>query len=160
MNAMMRSMRKSGLGAGLLALLLSTGAGAHGASTHELSKEPTITVYRDPNCGCCTKWIEHLTKHGFLVTDRKTDEMTEIKRGLGVPGKLESCHTGVVNGYVIEGHVPAADIQRLLKEKTKVAGLAVPGMPMGSPGMEGPRTDRYEVVSFDKTGNTKVFAKH
>jgi hypothetical protein len=86
--------------------------------------------------------------------------MSEIKRGLGVPEKLESCHTGVVNGYVIEGHVPAADIHRLLKEKAKVAGLAVPGMPMGSPGMEGPRTDRYDVVSFDKTGTTKVFAKH
>jgi hypothetical protein len=148
------------LGAGLLALLLTTGAGAHEASAHDLSKEPAITVYRDPNCGCCSKWIEHLIKHGFAVTDRKSDEMSEIKRGLGVPEKLESCHTGVVNGYVIEGHVPAADIHRLLKEKAKVAGLAVPGMPMGSPGMEGPRTDRYDVVSFDKTGTTKVFAKH
>jgi len=160
MNAMIRSLRKSGLGAGLLAFLLSTGAGAHEASTHDLSKEPTITVYRDPNCGCCSKWIEHLIKHGFVVKDRKSDEMSEIKRGLGVPEKLESCHTGVVNGYVIEGHVPAADIHRLLKEKAKVAGLAVPGMPMGSPGMEGPRVDRYDVVSFDKTGTTKVFAKH
>jgi hypothetical protein len=140
--------------------LLSTGASANEASTHDFAKEPTITVYRDPNCGCCTKWIEHLIKHGFLVIDKKSDEMSEVKRGLGVPDKLESCHTGVVNGYVIEGHVPAADIHRLLKEKTKVAGLAVPGMPMGSPGMEGPRTDRYDVVSFDKTGNTKVFAKH
>ena len=86
--------------------------------------------------------------------------MTEIKRGLGVPESLESCHTGVVNGYVIEGHVPAADIKRLLKTKPKVTGLAVPGMPMGSPGMEGPRTDRYNVVSFDKSGKTTVYAKH
>jgi len=158
---MIRSMGKSGLRAGLLMLVLTTGASGHEASSpHAFSKEPAITVYRDPSCGCCSKWIEHLIKHGFLVKDRKSDEMSEIKRGLGVPKKLESCHTGVVNGYVIEGHVPAADIQRLLKEKTKVAGLAVPGMPMGSPGMEGPRVDRYEVVSFDKAGNTKVFAKH
>jgi len=154
---MIRSIGKSALRAGLLMLVLTAAAPAHEAT---FSKEPAITVYRDPNCGCCTKWIEHLIKHGFLVTDRKSDEMSEVKRGLGVPEKLESCHTGVVNGYVIEGHVPAADIQRLLKEKTKVAGLAVPGMPMGSPGMEGPRTDRYDVVSFDKAGNTKVFAKH
>jgi hypothetical protein len=154
-------MRKSVLRAGLMMSVLTTGASANeAASTHDFAKKPAITVYRDPNCGCCTKWIEHLIKHGFLVTDRKSDEMSEVKRGLGVPEKLESCHTGVVNGYVIEGHVPAADIHRLLKEKTKVAGLAVPGMPMGSPGMEGPRTDRYDVVSFDKTGNTRVFAKH
>ncbi len=158
--AIMRSMKRMRLGAGLIALALSTGAAAPAEPLHDFSKEPTITVYRDPNCGCCTKWIEHLIKHGFTVNDRKSDEMSEIKRGLGVPEKLESCHTGVVNGYVIEGHVPAADIHRLLKEKTKVAGLAVPGMPMGSPGMEGPRTDRYDVVSFDKAGHTKVFAKH
>src|SRR5688500_20320205 len=101
MNAMIRSLRKSGLGAGLLALLLSTGAGAHEASVHELSKGPTITVYRDPNCGCCTKWIEHLIKHGFVVNDRKTDEMTEVKSWLGVPGKLESCHNVVVNVSVL-----------------------------------------------------------
>lgn len=158
---MIRSMRRSGLGAGLLALVLSTGAAAHeSSSAHVFSKEPTITVYRDPNCGCCTKWIEHLIKHGYRVADKKTAEMTEIKRGLGVPETLESCHTGVVNGYVIEGHVPAADIKKLLKDKPRVTGLAVPGMPMGSPGMEGPRKDRYEVLSFDKTGKTKVFAKH
>jgi len=156
---MNRSTRRLRLGIGFLALAMSTGAAAP-SSMHAFSKEPVITVYRDPNCGCCSKWIEHLIKHGFRVDDKKTAEMPEIKRGLGIPDDLESCHTGVVNGYLIEGHVPAADIKRLLKEKPRVAGLAVPGMPMGSPGMEGPRTDRYEVVSFDKSGNTKVFAKH
>lgn len=156
---MSRSTRKIRLGVGFLALAMTTGAAAP-YPVHEHSKEPVITVYRDPNCGCCTKWIEHLVKHGFRVNDKKSDDMSAIKRGLGVPEKAESCHTGVVNGYVIEGHVPAADIQRLLKEKPKVAGLAVPGMPMGSPGMEGPRTDRYDVLSFDKSGATKVFAKH
>lgn len=146
------------LAVSLLALAMTTGAAA--PSSHAFADHPVITVYRDPNCGCCTKWIEHLIKHGFRVKDNKSDAMSEVKRGLGVPESLESCHTGVVNGYVIEGHVPAADIQRLLKAKPKVAGLAVPGMPMGSPGMEGPRTDRYDVVSFDKTGKTAVFAKH
>ena len=156
---MSRSTKKIRLSIGFLALAMTTGAAAR-PSTHEHSNHPVITVYRDPNCGCCTKWIEHLIKHGFRVKDNKSDDMSEIKRELGVPKKLESCHTGLVNGYVIEGHVPAADVQRLLKEKPKVAGLAVPGMPMGSPGMEGPRTDRYDVVSFDKSGSTKVFAKH
>lgn len=158
---MIRSIRKLGLGAGLVGVALSTVAAAHGPSPiHVASKDPVITVYRDPACGCCTKWIDHLIKHGFRVKDNKSDEMSEIKRGLGVPESMESCHTGVVNGYVIEGHVPAADIQRLLKQKPKVAGLAVPGMPMGSPGMEGPRTDRYDVLSFDKSGKTTVYAKH
>jgi|SRR5688572_3251735 len=156
---MKHSTRKIRLAVGFLALAMSTGAAAP-SSSHALSREPVITVYRDPNCGCCSKWIEHLIKHGFRVKDNKSDEMSEVKRGLGVPDSMESCHTGVVNGYVIEGHVPAADIQRLLKEKPKVAGLAVPGMPMGSPGMEGPRTDRYDVLSFDKSGKTSVYAKH
>jgi len=156
---MSRSTRKIRLSIGFLALAMTTGAAAP-SPMHDLYKGPVITVYRDPNCGCCTKWIEHLIRHGFRVKDNKSAEMTEIKRGLGVPESLESCHTGVVNGYVIEGHVPAADIKRLLKQKPKVAGLAVPGMPMGSPGMEGPRKDRYEVLSFDKTGRTRVFAKH
>lgn len=156
---MSRSTRKIRVSVGFLALAMTTGAAAP-STVHEHPKQPVITVYRDPNCGCCTKWIEHLIKHGFRVTDKKSNEMSEIKRGLGVPEKTESCHTGVVNGYVIEGHVPASDIKRLLKEKPKVAGLAVPGMPMGSPGMEGPRTDRYEVLSFDKAGVTKVFARH
>jgi len=155
------SMRKFGLGAGLVALALTTGAAVPTPSSgHSHSDGPVITVYKDPNCGCCNHWVDHLIKHGYRVTAKNTSEMTEIKRGLGVPEDLESCHTGVVNGYVIEGHVPAADISRLLKEKPAVVGLAVPGMPMGSPGMEGPRTDRYDVVSFDKGGKTKVFAKH
>ena len=156
---MKHSTKQIRLAFSFFALAMTTGAAAPSPS-HAFDKKPMITVYRDPNCGCCTKWIEHLIKHGFRVKDNKSDAMSEVKRGLGVPESLESCHTGVVNGYVIEGHVPAADIQRLLKAKPKVAGLAVPGMPMGSPGMEGPRTDRYDVLSFDKTGKTRVYAKH
>lgn len=156
---MNRSIQKIWLGIGFLTLAMTTGAAAP-SSMHAPSKEPVITVYKDPNCGCCSKWIEHLIKHGYRVNEKNTAEMTEIRRGLGVPERLESCHTAVVNGYLIEGHVPAPDIKRLLKEKPRVLGLAVPGMPMGSPGMEGPRTDRYEVLSFDKSGKTTVFAKH
>jgi hypothetical protein len=123
-------------------------------------KTPTITVYKDPGCGCCKSWIEHLIKNGYRVDAKDTPDMAEVKRTLGVPDRLSACHTGVVNGYLIEGHVPAADIARLLKEKPKVTGLAVPGMPMGSPGMEGPRAQHYQVLSFDKSGKTKIFASY
>lgn len=156
---MKHSRFRTGLGVSFLALVALTGAVAP-APAHARAKEPVITVYRDPNCGCCKNWIAYLIKHGFKVVDKTSDDMPEIKSGLGVPDDLRSCHTGVVNGYVIEGHVPAADIARLLKEKASVAGLAVPGMPMGSPGMEGSRVDRYDVISFRKDGKTAVFAKH
>ena len=124
------------------------------------AKKPVITVYKDPSCGCCKNWIEHLIKHGYRVDAKDTPQMTEIKRTLGVPATLTACHTGMVNGYLIEGHVPAADIDRLLAQKPKIAGLAVPGMPMGSPGMEGARAQRYQVLAFDKKGKTTVFANH
>jgi hypothetical protein len=154
-----RFVRTFTFGASFVALALTTGA-ARPPAVGAPAKEPIITVYKDPSCGCCKSWIEHLIKHGYRVDARDTSEMTEIKRTLGVPEALTSCHTAMVKGYLIEGHVPAADIARLLKEKPKVAGLAVPGMPMGSPGMEGPRTDRYKVLSFDKAGNTKTFASY
>jgi hypothetical protein len=151
-------MKTFSLGAGSLALMLTTGAVA--PAVKATPKEPTITVYKDPSCGCCKSWIEHLIKHGYRVDAKDSPNMAEIKRTLGVPEALTACHTGVVNGYLIEGHVPAADIAKLLKEKPKVAGLAVPGMPMGSPGMEGPRRQHYQVLSFDKNGKTKVFASY
>ncbi|HST08110.1 MAG TPA: DUF411 domain-containing protein [Gemmatimonadaceae bacterium] len=122
--------------------------------------KPTITVYKDPSCGCCRNWIEHLIKHGYRVDAKDTPNMAEVKHTLGVPDGITACHTAVVNGYLIEGHVPAADIDRLLAKKPKIAGLAVPGMPMGSLGMEGPRTQHYQVLSFDKTGKAGVFASY
>ena len=125
-----------------------------------VAKKPTITVYKDPNCGCCKKWIEHLVRNGYRVDAKDTPGMSEIKQTLGVPDRITSCHTAVVNGYLIEGHVPAADIDRLLAQKPTIAGLAVPGMPMGSPGMEGGASQRYQVLAFDKTGKTRVFASH
>jgi hypothetical protein len=154
-----RFFRPFALGVSVVALALTTGA-APVSPLDVAPKTPTITVYKDPGCGCCKSWIEHLLKHGYRVDAKDTPGMTEVKRTLGVPDRLSACHTAVVNGYLIEGHVPASDIARLLKEKPKVAGLAVPGMPMGSPGMEGPRAQHYQVLSFDKAGKTKIFASY
>jgi hypothetical protein len=120
-----------------------------------------VTMYKDPNCGCCSKWAEHMRASGFSVKEVATAKMGDVKREAGVPQALGSCHTARVGGYVIEGHVPAADVKRLLAEKPKVTGIAAPGMPQGSPGMEGPYpAERYEVVSFDSEGRTAVFAEH
>jgi hypothetical protein len=118
-----------------------------------------ITVYRSASCGCCKKWEDHLRANGFTTKDVVQDDLSEIKAESGVPAKLVSCHTALVGGYVIEGHVPAADIQRLLREKPKLIGLSAPGMPGGAPGMDTSH-DPYEVLSFDAKGNTTVWAKH
>ena len=117
------------------------------------------TVYKSPTCGCCAKWVDHLKAHRFRVTVHDLPDLTELKAKHGVPDALQSCHTALVAGYVVEGHVPADVIQQLLKERPKVAGLAVPGMPMGSPGMEGARRDRYEVLAFTRAGETRVYAR-
>jgi hypothetical protein len=117
-----------------------------------------ITVYKTPTCGCCSAWVEHLEKNGFVVKAKDVPDLTALKRHYGVTQELASCHTGFVEGYVVEGHVPADVIAKLLKDKPKVKGIAVPGMPMGSPGMEGPRSEPYDVVTFDSTGKTGVFA--
>jgi hypothetical protein len=145
-------------GIAILASLVS----ASGPASNERSPSATnVMVFKDPNCGCCREWVEHLRKHAFSVTVRDTSDVSGAKRTGRVPESLYSCHTGFVNGYVIEGHAPAGDIQRLLKEKPKVAGIAVPGMPVGSPGMEiGDRKDRYEVIAFKRDGSTQVFARH
>ena len=117
-------------------------------------------VYKDASCGCCTKWVELLQKSGFAVTTRDITEMDTSK--YGVPSSLRSCHTAVIDGHIVEGHVPMADIQRMLKQGATVAGLAVPGMPVGSPGMEvqGAAAQRYSVIAFDKTFKTRVFASY
>lgn len=120
---------------------------------------PRVTVYKSPTCGCCKKWVDHLEEHGFQVTAIDTSDVQSVKTRHGVPGALGSCHTALVDGYVVEGHVPADVIQRLLKERPVVAGIAVPGMPMGSPGMEGPTRERFDVLAFEKSGKTSVFAR-
>src|SRR3954469_4063099 len=123
---------------------------------------PSVAVVKDPGCGCCTKWVAHLEEAGFKATVTESAAIDALKDSKGVPRAARSCHTATVNGYVIEGHVPAADIKRLLKERPSVVGLAVPGMPAGSPGMEVPggRVAPYDVIAFDKTGKTSVFASH
>ncbi|MEE4304735.1 MAG: DUF411 domain-containing protein [Wenzhouxiangella sp.] len=117
-----------------------------------------MTVYHDPNCGCCGKWADHMRANGFAVEAVPTRDMNAIKLDLGVPRNLPSCHTAVVGDYVIEGHVPANDVKRLLAEQPDAAGLSVPGMPLGSPGMEmGDRRMAYDVIRFDEDGETSVF---
>jgi hypothetical protein len=146
----------------LFALAVPLGAAVVSANTHGHVEPVSITVYKSPQCGCCKTWVEHLRKEGFAVTANDVDDMAAIKTKLGVPASLGSCHTAIVGGYVIEGHVPGADIRKLLAEKPKVAGLAVPGMPVGSPGMEMPGmpADKYEVIAFAKDGKNRVFASH
>lgn len=118
-----------------------------------------MTVYKDPNCGCCEQWVAHVKAAGFAVTVRDTADMQTVKSSFGVPDALGSCHTARVGTYTIEGHVPADLIKKLLAEKPVARGLAVPGMPIGSPGMEqGNQKDPYNVLLFDKAGRTQVYA--
>ncbi|MBE7424194.1 MAG: DUF411 domain-containing protein [Zoogloeaceae bacterium] len=122
---------------------------------------PEVVMHKDPNCGCCSAWAEHLEANGFKVKTVAERDMQAIKRRFAVPQRLTSCHTARVGGYVIEGHVPASAIKRLLRERPAVSGLAVPGMPLGSPGMEVPgKRDPYDVVSFDGAGGSRVFESH
>ncbi len=121
---------------------------------------PTVLVYKTPTCGCCTKWVEHLQAAGFTVETQHRDDLTPIRQANKVPPTATSCHTALVGSYVVEGHVPAVDVKRLLAEKPKVKGIAVPGMPIGSPGMEGGTPQKYNTLSFTEDGKTSVFASH
>lgn len=123
----------------------------------------TVVVYKDPTCGCCAKWVDLMRREGFAVTVNDSSELASIKRKYNVPANLQSCHTAVINNqFVVEGHVPPADVKRVLKEKSAVGGLAVPGMPIGSPGMEvaGVRPQAYDVIAFTRAGKSAVFASH
>ncbi len=116
-----------------------------------------IVVYKSPTCGCCNSWIDHLKENGFTVEAHDSDVMGLVKTELGVPRDLRSCHTARVGNYIVEGHVPADLIAKMLKEEPAISGLAVPGMPMGSPGMEGHRNDPYDIISFAKDGKREIF---
>ena len=118
-----------------------------------------IVVYKSPTCGCCGKWVEHMEKAGFSVDVENRRDLAPIKHELGVPGRVQSCHTAKVGDYFVEGHVPADLVKQLLAEKSDIKGLTVPGMPMGSPGMEGPRKDPYNVIAIDKDGRARVYAR-
>ena len=128
------------------------------AATTPAGAEQAV-VYKSPTCGCCSAWVDHLREQGFDVEANDVADVAQYKREHGVPYDLGSCHTAVIGGYVIEGHVPAADIRRLLAERPDIAGLAVPGMPSGSPGMPGP-AQSYAVIAFDRDGNQQVYARH
>ena len=122
--------------------------------------KPIVNVYKSPTCGCCKLWVTHLKDNGFPTTAEDVADLGSVKKKHGVPEALQSCHTALVDGYVVEGHVPADLIDRLLADRPQVMGIAVPGMPIGSPGMEVPgrAADRYQILTFDRTGRTTVFA--
>jgi hypothetical protein len=120
-----------------------------------------MTVYRSPSCGCCGVWVEHAQKHGFKIKDIKTNEMEALKQKYNVPPELASCHTTIIDGYVMEGHIPADDIKRFLKEKPQSVGLTVPGMPLGTPGMEaGNKKQPFQVLAFGNKGEIEVFKEY
>jgi hypothetical protein len=139
-------------------------ATARGSTKSHLgtSALPIVDVYKSPTCGCCANWVDHLREAGFEVRTTDMRDLTDFKASQSVPRHVESCHTALVDGYVVEGHVPASDIQRLLRERPAITGVAVPGMPIGSPGMEvpGTRGQPYDVIAFDENGHTDVFASH
>ncbi|MCP4283980.1 MAG: DUF411 domain-containing protein [Gammaproteobacteria bacterium] len=124
------------------------------------AETPEVIVYKSATCGCCGNWVDHMRDAGFKVTTHDRNDMNRVKQEHGVAYKLRSCHTAVVGDYVLEGHVPANDVHRLLQERPAIDGLAVPGMPMGSPGMEGKYKDPYDVITFTKDGKSGVFARH
>mgnify|MGYP000203098569 CR=1 FL=1 len=126
-----------------------------------VSAEPEMRVYKSPTCGCCNKWIKHMEANGFQISAIDVLEMNFVKGKYGINRNLASCHTAVIDGYFIEGHVPATDVKRLLSDKPDIAGLTVPGMPIGSPGMEvGDRKDSYSVIAVGKNGDTQVFNQY
>jgi hypothetical protein len=134
------------------ALILATGIAAIAVVGCKEAEGQIITVHKHPNCGCCSGWVRHLQQAGFTVKTGETTNLDAVKRRLGVPADLVSCHTAQIGGYVLEGHVPAAALQRLLGEKPNAIGLAVPGMPIGSPGMESGKPEKYDVVLFGPDG--------
>ena len=149
----------------VLAAMLAVGSAGFvqpGSALFAQQQPPAVEVYKTPTCGCCRLWVEHLRANGFTVRTTDMESTGGVQRRHGVPTEVRSCHTALVDGYVVEGHVPAAEVRRLLKERPRVAGIAVAGMPAGSPGMEvaGSPPQPYYVVSFDKAGQVKVFATY
>jgi len=145
--------RRAILGLLTSAVVVTLARGAHAEPT------PAMTVFKDPNCTCCSAWVEHLQANGFTVAVAEASNMREVKARVGVPNELSSCHTGEISGYVVEGHVPAHAVQRLLAERPAAIGLAVPGMPIGSPGMEGRSPVAYDVILFARD-RKEVFGRY
>jgi hypothetical protein len=137
-----------------LVLMLGAAPAALGADL------PKVKVYKSPTCGCCAKWADQLAASGFTVETVNVSDLVPIKQQFRVPPQLASCHTAVVEGYVVEGHIPIEDVLRLVRERPDAKGIAVPGMPIGSPGMEGPNPQPFKVFAFDEAGNIEEFASH
>ena len=136
-----------------------TGAGDSDPAADTVSSGE-ITMYRGEGCDCCLRWANYLQDEGFVVHDALVNDLRNVKQEREVPDRMASCHTAVIDGYVVEGHVPAREIRRLIDEKPEAIGIAVPGMPVGSPGMEGFFTETYEVILFDSEGNRQVYARY
>lgn len=126
------------------------------ADAHAL---PRALVYKTPTCGCCSLWVDHMREAGFEVDARDLNDIIPVKIDAGVPPRMSSCHTTLIDGYVVEGHIPAEHVKRLLEERPDIVGIAVPGMPIGSPGMEGIGARPYQVLSWDHEGNVEVYAE-
>ena len=150
--------------AGLAAFGAAGAEWLRGSGLHALDRagDPVITIYKSRTCGCCTKWVDHFKASGFKTEVHDREDMDEVKKWLGVPPGVRSCHTAQVEKYLIEGHVPASDVKQMLAKRPKIAGLAVPGMPTGTPGMAVPGKPAapYEVISFQRDGKTQLFARH
>lgn len=146
----------------VLLLWLTACAAANPKPAPANSDKPVVTIYKSPTCGCCGDWVAYLADNGYSVLTEYVDDMTPIKQQYQVPTDLQSCHTAVVDGYVIEGHVPVAEMERLLSERPDVLGIAVPGMPLGSPGMEtaGAAAQPFDVLTFDQAGHTEIYAHY
>lgn len=156
-----KNLRWIGIGIGA-AVAVVVGIVALAPESAQAGEAGEVVVYKSPACGCCGDWVDHLEEAGFEVEVHNTTDMGAVKSEHGVRPELGSCHTALVDGYVVEGHVPAATIKRLLEERPAVVGIAVPGMPVGSPGMEMPgrQPDRYDVMAFDREGRTAVYERH
>jgi len=140
-------------------MLVVAAALASSAVPAAAQMKPLVTVYKSPACGCCGEWVKHMVANGFRVDVKDVDDVTPIKRRSMVPDSLASCHTALVGGYAIEGHVPASDVWKLLRDRPRLIGLSVPGMVVGSPGMEQGAPQPYSTIAFDERG-TRVFARH
>ena len=157
------SMKKTTLAAAVMASALGVVAFAQTKPANPAGAAAMVTVYKTSSCGCCRLWVDHLKKSGFAVQamDVSAADVRAVSKAAGLKDEDSSCHTAKIGNYIVEGHVPADDIKRMLKEKPAIAGLAAPGMPMGSPGMEqGDRRDAYDVIAFKKDGTSTVYAKH
>lgn len=151
-----------GLGALLLfsAAILFTRSDSRDRHSPVEGEIASVTMYKSPECGCCDKWSDHAEENGFVVTPKYRGDMSVVKQDLGVPADLSSCHTSVVDGYVVEGHVPASAIAKLLKERPQITGIAVAGMPSGSPGMDSATPQPYNVVAFTAAGQRYIFGRY